>query len=480
MAGLTPEGLEIRRLEDEVAALQDKATEIYQDQVPEGEVVNVEENSALGRAIGVVAPSHADFWEALEEVYNAFIPHAATGVALDNLVAIGGVTRREQTATRANVILEGTINTLIDTTSRVSSPTTGKTFAVVSPVGLTSTQASGIRIILNSVVDSTDYTISYESSLDVLPTPITVNSGVGATTNSILTLFLNEITLNHTLLEPVIDGTSLVISNSDPFQLLDFTTSSNVGITKVKKTALVVCTEAGPIDQPANTITGIATPVFGWDSVTNPSQASTGNNRETDEELRERFRNTKFERATNTIESLYSAIFALDGVEDFVIYENDTNITDGNGVPGHSFLPIVEGGLGSEIAQAIWDNKPIGILSVGDSTVTVIDSRGFPHDVSFSRPDAVNLYIEISLTTNSQFPGDGEDQIRANLINYIETLAIGEDVVYSRLYTPINNVAGHQVDSLFIGTAPSPSGTSNVVIPFDGVARLLSTNITFV
>lgn len=480
MAGLTPEGLEIRRLPEEVQVLKDEATELWQDVVPEGEVVNVEDNSALGRMIGVVAPSHADIWEAVEQVYNAFIPHASSGVALDNLVAIGGVSRREETATRANVVFDGSIGTLIDTTARVTSPTTGKTFAVVAPIGLTQNQTAGITIILNSVTDSTNYTVGYKGSIDVSYTNITINSGIGATTSSILNALSAEIIANHSLLTSTIVDSTLVISNVDPFQLLDFTSSANVGITKAKKTGIVICTETGPIEQAAGTINTISTPILGWDSVNNPSEAATGSNKETDEELRERFRNTKFERATNTIESLYSAIFALDGVEDFVIYENDTNITDGNGVPGHSFLPIVEGGLGSEIAQAIWDNKPVGILSVGNSTVTVIDSAGFPHDVSFSRPSSVNVYIEIQLTTNSDFPADGEDQIRAALIQYIESLTIGEDVIYSRLYTPINTIPGHQVDQLFIGTTPSPVSTSNINIDFDEISRLITTNITFI
>ena len=60
MAGLTPEGLTVLRLPEVVEELRDKAREIWADTVPEGEVVNVEDNSAIGRQIGVVAPSGAD------------------------------------------------------------------------------------------------------------------------------------------------------------------------------------------------------------------------------------------------------------------------------------------------------------------------------------------------------------------------------------------------------------------------------------
>jgi uncharacterized phage protein gp47/JayE len=75
-------------------------------------------------------------------------------------------------------------------------------------------------------------------------------------------------------------------------------------------------------------------------------------------------------------------------------------------------------------------------------------------------------------------PGDAPAQIKQNLVNYSDaTLFIGTDVVYSRLYTPINSVGGFAVNSLFIGTAPSPTGTTNITIDFDQVATISAENI---
>src|SRR5574338_661055 len=55
--------------------------------------VDVSDNSALGRMIGVVSPAQADLWEAMQQVYNSFNPNVATGIALDNIVALSGITR---------------------------------------------------------------------------------------------------------------------------------------------------------------------------------------------------------------------------------------------------------------------------------------------------------------------------------------------------------------------------------------------------
>ena len=60
MAGLTPEGLSIKTLGEVISDLGETAQEVFADLAPEGEVVNIEENSSLGRIIGVAAPSSAD------------------------------------------------------------------------------------------------------------------------------------------------------------------------------------------------------------------------------------------------------------------------------------------------------------------------------------------------------------------------------------------------------------------------------------
>ena len=218
--------------------------------------------------------------------------------------------------------------------------------------------------------------------------------------------------------------------------------------------------------------------MLGWDSVNNPVAATPGEDRETDEQLRLRFRNGKFDRATNTLDAIYSALINLDNVSEVTIYENDTSVVDGNGVPAHSFLPIVSGGLSTDIANAIWNNKPIGILSYGNTTVSISDVQGFPHDISFSRPDPVVVYISMDITTDVNFPPNGNDAIKSALIEYFQAnFGTGDDVIYSRLYTPINSIVGHEVVSLTIGTSPAPVGTSNIVIAFDEIASLNTTNI---
>lgn len=476
MAGLTDSGFVIKRLAEILADDRALAVQLFQDLVSPGQNVDTSDSSALGRLISLAAPSEADLWEAAQEVYAAFDPNSATGIALDNLVAYAGITRKEQTFTTSSILVAGDTNTLIPVGQTVSSSTTGEQFTTVGAISLSPSNASGITVSVVTLQNSTAYTITYTNT--TTSNTITFTSDASATVAEILAGLQGVIAGAHPSLVSSVVGTTLVIDRLDIFQTVNFTTSVNLGINKVRTVGEVVAVNSGIIVQPANTVDTILTPMLGWDSVINPIAATPGEDRETDEQLRLRFRNGKFDRATNTLDAIYSALINLDNVSEVTIYENDTSVVDGNGVPAHSFLPIVVGGLSTDIANAIWDNKPIGILSYGNTTVSINDIQGIAHDVSFSRPTPVVIYISIDIATNVNFPANGNAAIQSALIQYFaDNLGTGDDVIYSRLYTPINSIPGHEVVSLKIGTSPSPVGTSNVVINFDQIASLSSVNI---
>lgn len=480
MAGITDAGFIIKRLADILADDRALAVQLFQDLVVPGDTVDVSDSSALGRLISLAAPSEADLWEAAQEVYAAFDPNSATGIALDNLVAYAGITRKEQTFTTSSIVVAGDTNTLIPVGQTVSSSTTGEQFTTVGAISLSPSNASGITVSVVTLSNSTAYSISYYNTTST--NTITYTSDGSATVAEILAGLQLVIAGAHPSLTATVVGTgasaSLVINGNDIFSTVNFTTSVNLGIIKVRTVGEVVAINAGPLEQPANTIDTILTPMLGWDSVINPVPAVPGEDRETDEQLRLRFRNGKFDRATNTYDAIYSALINLDNVTEVTIYENDTSVVDGNGVPAHSFLPIVSGGLSQAIGNAIWENKPTGILSYGNTSVTVTDIQGGTHTVSFSRPNPVVIYISMDITPDVNFPANGNDLIRSNLIAYFTAnFGTGDDVIYSRLYTPINAVPGHQVNTLTIGTSPSPVGMVNVPISFDSIASLSSINI---
>lgn len=243
----------------------------------------------------------------------------------------------------------------------------------------------------------------------------------------------------------------------------------------------------GPIIALAGTLTEIDTPVSGWSTVTNALDATLGTDEETDVELRVRRAQSVARDATNVIDAIFAAVADIDGVTQVIVLENDTDAVDVNGLPPHSFQVIVVGGDDTEIANAIWLTKPAGITSFGTTTVPVNDSQGIPHNISFSRPTTVDIYVEVTLNTFADYPSGGDDLVKQAIVDYANgdlvanrDFSLGDDIIYTRLYTPINSVQGHEITDLKIDTVSPPTGTSNIVIAPTEIGNFITANITVI
>lgn len=86
------------------------------------------------------------------------------------------------------------------------------------------------------------------------------------------------------------------------------------------------------------------------------------------------------------MEHVKKLIEALPGVEFVHVSTNRTWALDKKtGLAPQSFKVYVLGGEKKEIAQIIWNNKTIGVLSQGNTKVKIRDSLGFKHMISFER-----------------------------------------------------------------------------------------------
>lgn len=234
----------------------------------------------------------------------------------------------------------------------------------------------------------------------------------------------------------------------------------------------------GALLAPAGTLTKIDTPIFGWQTATNLLDAAPGRNEETDEQLRLRRRASTSTPGQAIVDAMYGALTNIPEVRQAKVYENDQDIIDANGLPPHSIYCIVEGGADTDILDTIWLKKTAGTTTHGTTAGQVTDSMGNPHTLNFSRPTDVNVWVTVNLHPRPGWPTDGAQRITNALTAWaVANQSIGEEVIHSRLFDPVNSIPGHSIDSLYIGTAANPAGTANIAVPFDGLARFDSTRI---
>jgi uncharacterized phage protein gp47/JayE len=477
MAGLTYNGFTIKRLPEVVVELKEQAQPIFQDLVMSDDVVDTSDSSTIGRFIGLVSLPVSDLWEAAQQLYLAFDPNSATGIALDNLVMYAGLDRNPASVTTSTVVVWGDPGTTIPIT-QVARAIDNTLYNIALPIVLSQSSCIGVRVEIPGNVVAGAYTINI--NVGSTTRTITYTATGGETVDTAYNYFASNLNVLSSDVTATIENNRLTVELNDIFEVASITTTGNINVVKVKSRGEVRNQVVGSKEQLANSINAIATPMLGWDSINNPFDAIIGEDQETDDELRERFRDSKYVRASNISDSLYAALLEVDGVQYVGIYENETDIPDpATGLPAHSFKAVVQGGSPTQIAQEIWKNKPLGIGAEGNTFGTIVDSQGVARNINFERPIPQPIYITMELSVDQTlFPANGIEEIKVALINYFRNnLEIGDDVIFSRLYTPINSVPGHQVNSLKIGTAANPTGTANIPIPYNGVASLNDENI---
>lgn len=247
----------------------------------------------------------------------------------------------------------------------------------------------------------------------------------------------------------------------------------------------VQATTTGPVAALAGVLTDIVDAVTGLDAVENAEDITEGTDIESNAELRARASTSPGARGKATNSAIRAAILALDNVTSCTVTENDTDATDGDGRPAHSFEAVVVGGTNQDIGDAIWDTKAAGIKAYGSVAVNVTDDDGNTQSVSFSRPTEIDIWVEITVTTNSDFPTGGSDAVKAAILAYGDTLSPGDDViVFPALMSYIADVAG--ITDVVIDIAgvpdgdpdPGPTLDDNVVIAANEIAIFDSSRIT--
>lgn len=274
-----------------------------------------------------------------------------------------------------------------------------------------------------------------------------------------------------------------------------WTIDQTVTLTGGTATVGATCTVVGPTQADAGTLTQIATTVGGWTGVTNPSPATPGTDEQDDASLRIE-RNAAVGRpGNNQVDSTLGELYAVAGVRRVKAYENDTGVTDSNGLPPRAMAYIVDGGTDADVAMAIYikKNPGVALYQAGTPVSVTVTSPKYPTNtkaIKFSRPIAVDMVIAVTVKNDGSLPSTVADEIKDAIVQFgagtlidpacgfvSDGFDIGESVPYFTVSTPVNKVLGSYGNS-YIQTLTVNGGTTNVTVPFNKISRWTSGNIT--
>lgn len=469
--GVTPSGFERKTLDEIVASID------AQMQLTFG-AINTAPDSVMGQLIGVFASVVSDSWQNDEDVYNSLYPSSAEGTNLDNACEMVGIIRLPATASSILASCTGTEGTLIPTGSLIVNPNTGDQFTNLAAGTITQTNALTCTFNVSTVLNSTVYTVVINNS------PYQITSGSSASAASIATAIVGNInaTTTDSIVATYISAGIFTIASTIPTQGINCQNDNYLTITSRTSLLQFTAVKTGPVLVLGNTINQIMTPINGWQSVNNPNQGTLGTLLETDNQLRiRRALSLRLPGASSVAAIQAKLLNDVTGVSKVLIYENQSNVVDGNNNPPHSFQTVVVGGSDNDIANMIWQVKPAGIMTYGNTTVTITDFSGNPQGVSFSRPVNIYIWIDCTITciNESTFPADGLDNIAKALVNYgTANFNIGEEVFWQEFFAPIyqtinTNIVNASLTfaaSLTLGGPPGPYSAANIVMGENEIA----------
>jgi len=408
-----------------------------------------------------------------EEIYNAFSPSTATGYSLDSIAAYNGLSRLAPTY--SNVLCQ----------------------VIASPYTLIQAGSEAAVEKTNDIILFTqDLTISNESCNQVV---VTVIDFIGTDVSLIISNILYTYTIQVADTEadiaeglllaienasPVPDvtvvrtGATLTITNNDYLQTFScFVSDPDIlEIESCRVNVTLQAKEIGKIEIPAKSVNIIRTPVDGWLSINNLNSGVTGRELETDLAFRARRAISLKTSGSGTMEALKSRVLNITGVSAVSIFENATNVIDGDSRPPHSLELLALGGSDQDIANMIWLAKPAGIETYGNISMNVIDSSGGTHIVKFSRSTKLYIFVDVTLTTlNTVYNTDSTAVIKQNIVNHINAIGLGNDVIYQAIFADIYSVDGItnavvQVGGSLDELVPPVKTADNISIPATQVA----------
>ncbi len=408
-----------------------------------GTPINSEPDTVMGTMISVFANQLSIQENDVQALSNNLDIYKAEGVYLDRLVRYIGLTRL------AAAPASGVLKVWRDsqdpiTSSLLFSTSSGTEFTNINNIRTSLLACTNVILAPETTVENVIYTLSINGAI------FTKTSLPEDTEATIVDYFVQEIT-NFLGIPAVNDNNRIKIDLPDTeVNTMSITTTQNFSLVEVAAYNDIESVEKGLLQVTENTITQKVSNEPSILRVNNPLDSIDGRDLETDEELRKRYEVSFSQGGNSTYDAIVAALLQLPNVTGAVIIENDT-VNQVNDLPAKSYKCIVADGNPTNIADAVWSTKPVGVETIGDITSVVRDVKGNLQNVHWSRPTEVFIFVEVtySLYDEEIFPSNGETLIKESILNTGQGFSLDNDVIPNRFIGDIyRTVEG--IDSLSI------------------------------
>lgn len=372
-----------------------------------GATIDVSAEEPLGQIIGVLAERYGDLWALGQSAYTAGTPDGASGAGLDALCSLTGTVREPATKSTVTLTAAGTPTTVLPA---------GRTASMGLPQPRFTTLASATIVAASAWLASNSYIVG-DRVTNAGRIYVCITAGMAAGSGGPTTTAA-DITDNLAHWRYVGQGTGVIDVAAQAEQ-------------------------TGPYEAASGLVTTIETPVAGWSSVINLLDAAPGSDVETDAALRLRREEELRVQGNAALEAIREKVLNVSGVTSATVFENNTDVTDADGVPPHSVEALVRGGADADIRAALFASVAGGIRTHGTTSGSVNDAEGVAHTIKFTRPTELTIWVIFDLVIDANtWPSDGGTQVKANVVAFGDAQKGGKDAVASSLVAQAFKVAG--------------------------------------
>lgn len=451
--GVTDEGFKRKRL----AEILSDMTSRFEDKL--GVTIKKDSSSVIYHNLSVIGYEIDNLWSGLQDTYNAMYPQSASGVSLTNSASLTAIRPISAEQTTVYLSCYGDEGTVVPADTQVS--INSYTYSLGSDTTISKSACCVAALTISSVVVGTVYSLTIDG------TTKTYTAVSGDTIATVLTALSSQFSFTDRTF--VLSNNILTITKNDQSEKMVIA-FSNLVLSSVASPADFTCDTYGAIDPETGKTVTIITSVTGLNNVVSAVAATVGRATETDTELRQRWSNSVYKKASAMVEAIQANVFEnVDGVTSCIVYENSTDAVDSDGRLPHSIEVVAYGGEDALIAKQILTYKASGIDTNGTVSESVKDSQGISHTINFNRPTNVPIWIKAIVTKDSESTWSETNlaTIAAQILSDGEALSVGNDVILQKflknIYANVTGV-GYVAITGTTGVTPGTYSSDNIVI----------------